>query len=497
METKCDYSGLSIPNNTAYLTVAAKYVGEIATRFGFDDLERGNIEDGIREILGRIIHYSFEPSDTAQVEIACERVPEGLKIVITDQGLPFDPLRPPTELDNQGDSGSISWQDLFSRYMDEVHFRMLGRQGKQTVLIKHSQSRTIEDYFRMCEFGAHAEAPAEESEEGTCLLVRPMEPSESVEVVKAIYEAYGYSYVVEFLYYPERIEEFSRTGFMRSMVVVTEDNRIAAHGALLTGEQWPRIAEMALGVVKPQYRGKGCFNLLSGSLIETARSLGYMGVLSHTVTVHPFSQQAVHKFGLGVCALNLGYIPMFQSYKGIRETLRQRVSVTIDFLYLQKPADLVIYPPAHHRDMILKLYRHLGFEPKVRTPESEAMPETSGVVRSRSYSGGGFGMIDVDRIGNDTFREVRRRLKELCLAKIDTIHLYLDLCDPAVFHLTEELEALGFFFAGILPGAGAGDALMLQYLNNVPLDYHEIRLESDMAKELLIYIRDRDPNIIR
>ena len=55
---------------------------------------------------------------------------------------------------------------------------------------------------------------------------------------------------------------------------------------------------------------------------------------------------------------------------------------------------------------------------------------------------------------------------------------------------------MGFFFAGILPESSIGDALVLQYLNNVDLDYSKILLVSDIAKELLVYISEHDPNLI-
>ena len=38
------------------------------------------------------------------------------------------------------------------------------------------------------------------------------------------------------------------------------------------------------------------------------------------------------------------------------------------------------------------------------------------------------------------------------------------------------------------------DTLMLQYLNNIVLDYSQIDAYSDMTKELLAYIKERDPN---
>jgi serine/threonine-protein kinase RsbW len=76
------------------------------------------------------------------------------------------------------------------------------------------------------------------------------------------------------------------------------------------------------------------------------------------------------------------------------------------------------------------------------------------------------------------------------------INLFLKLKDPLTAKYTAELEKFGFFFAGILPETKIGDAIILQYLNNVDLDYDKIQLVTDIAKELMNYIRERDPNII-
>jgi hypothetical protein len=49
--------------------------------------------------------------------------------------------------------------------------------------------------------------------------------------------------------------------------------------------------------------------------------------------------------------------------------------------------------------------------------------------------------------------------------------------------------------AGILPfGIPGGDALVLQFLNNVSIDFARIRLATEHARGILAYIRDHDPN---
>jgi hypothetical protein len=53
---------------------------------------------------------------------------------------------------------------------------------------------------------------------------------------------------------------------------------------------------------------------------------------------------------------------------------------------------------------------------------------------------------------------------------------------------------LGFFFIGVKPSSTLGDALILEYFNNVALDYDRIKLASQMGNELRSYVRQHDPN---
>ena len=50
------------------------------------------------------------------------------------------------------------------------------------------------------------------------------------------------------------------------------------------------------------------------------------------------------------------------------------------------------------------------------------------------------------------------------------------------------------FALGIL---AIGDALILQYLNNVDFDYDQVQVYTDTAKQILAYVKARDPNVIR
>ena len=106
-----------------------------------------------------------------------------------------------------------------------------------------------------------------------------------------------------------------------------------------------------------------------------------------------------------------------------------------------------------------------------------------------------FARMVIERSGTDIVSQIQTALKELLIQKFEIIQLYLDLSDSSTARLTGALEDLGFFFAGLLPkGFARGDGLLLQYLNNVPLDYDAINVESQVARELLAYIKSHDPN---
>jgi hypothetical protein len=134
--------------------------------------------------------------------------------------------------------------------------------------------------------------------------------------------------------------------------------------------------------------------------------------------------------------------------------------------------------------------------PEIGAPSFQGgIEEPDSTLRTDLIGRMSYARIEVVRYGRDVVKEIRVRLKELCLKGIEVINLYLNLSDPRTSTLTQEFEKLGFFYAGILPGGTrGGDALVLQYLNNVRVDYDRIRVESGIAKELLAYVEAHDPN---
>jgi len=500
MDTRCEYSSLIIPNDTSYAPIAADYVGGIARKIGFDEQEAMQTGLGAKQAIANIIEYSFDPGEQATLEISCERVPVGLKIVIKDQGIPFDPDTFSEGIE-KGEEGAESGIFGVKKYVDEVLFHSLGREGKETVLIKRLKNKGITDYYEACELEPYAAAQpqARPDLDKDDFIIRAMEPSEAAEVSKAIYKAYGYSYRYEFMYYPEQLAELNRDGRIHSAVAVTRDGEIAGHCALALWRSDARIAEVSQGVVKPEYRSKGLLIRLTQYLVGQARRMGLMGVYGQAVTNHTRSQRVGFALGLRDCGIALGFVPADVTFKGITENLAQRETLVIHFMYLTPPRSVTIFPPPHHAPMIEKLYQGFGVTPAIGIAthsEIESRPADS-ILNTLIIGPLNVGRIEIRTYGSNIVREIKARLKELCLKRLDVILLDLDLTDPNTGRFAGEFEALGFFFAGILPGAASqGDALILQYLNNVSIDYDQIQLNSNAGKELLAYIKEHDPNLV-
>jgi serine/threonine-protein kinase RsbW len=160
MTPKCEYSTLTIPNDPGYARVAAGYGAEIARIIGFDEPDLQAISEGVRQAVAAQMEYSFEPGDQAEIEVSCERIPEGLRVVLKDKGLPFDNTAGPlqNEKPEEAPQSSFGLRILgLKACMSEVLLHSLGTRGKEIVLIKHLKNKDITDYYAACDLEPYSE----------------------------------------------------------------------------------------------------------------------------------------------------------------------------------------------------------------------------------------------------------------------------------------------------------------------------------------------------
>lgn len=488
---------MTFPNKLKYSFMVQSFVREIAKMIGFSGDELEQIDIAIEESVSNImVHASDEENPT--FDIICEKIPGGIKIILKEMGIPFDPERVKKyELTKILDDLSTSGLGIYliQKVMDELSFHNLGTQGKETVMIKYLPDAASQKHQH--EKATEKQPPgiiAEKIEYD----VRGLDEHEAIEVSRCAYKTHGYTFFDDHIYYPERLVEMNRKSEMISAVAVTKDNVFMGHAALLYQYPEDTIAELTFVFVNIEYRGQGALNRLVDYLFQVPKKRELRGIYAYAVTNHIFTQKSMIKFKINDCGILLATSPASWKFKGITEDASQRISVALGFRFMMPPVQYNLFVPPHHKEMVSKLYQNLGANHNFMVPSSESLQfESSDAVINTSVNElEGCAEIFIASYGEDVRTRLRKILKGFCVKQISAINLFLKLGDPLTYWMTDEFEKIGFFFAGILPESRIGDALILQYLNNVSLDYSKILLVSGIAKELLTYIREHDPNII-
>ncbi len=500
MENILRPSTLIVPNEMSYLLSIQAFTRETAIAVGFEKSDIEKILLALEEAVTNVIEYAYEKDEKATFDVLLEPLTTGLKIIVKDKGLPFYPdeikaYTLPADIDHV-DQGLGSF--LMKKAVDELIFHNLGREGKELHLIKFLPYKSIVEYgdpLQLEPFPEPKEKPVV-SDEAKNYQIRLMDPSEAFDISKLFYRAYGYSYGIDSIYYPDRFSALLRDGSIISVVTVADGNKLVGHAALVKDDPHAMIAEAAMAVVQPEFRGCGCQSKMLALLVEEARKRGLVGIFSKAVTNHVYAQRAGNKAGFKRVALVVGLIPADRSFKGIHAQLSQRESVAYGFLPIANPAGITLYPPDRHRQFVEKIFIGMGLDRVfARPPQDLIQPDDDKpLIKTTLVSSYNRAAIEVHRFGRDTLSGIKAILKELRFKKIDEIMLYLNLADPRTAILCDDFEKMGFFIAGVLPFSRVGDALILQYLNNVLIDYDKIQVASELLEEIRDYVRDHDPN---
>jgi len=494
---------LTIPNDISYLPVAQASVKEAAKMFGFTVETIYQIELGLEEAFMNVIKHAFEAGEDSTFDIICTQTSMGIKIIIKEKGMPFDPDKialydPSKDILEAGSTGLGTF--LMKKIVDEVSFHNLGPEGKETHLIKYLPGKNIEDFCDPSELEHNEEEISKPAviTEKIKYDVRRMKDSEAIEISKGAYKSHGYTFFDEIIYYPEQIVALNDSGEIISVVAATEDDVFMGHTALHYPEPGAKIAELTFIFVSPEYRGQGCMKRMLDFLFITPKKYNLEGVYAFAVANHIYSQKTIIGHGLVDCGIELATSPATWVFKGISKGESQRISVVLSFKYLEKPDPITLYPPARHRIMIEKLYGNIGAEHNYTVPSFRKpyFMDDKSVIYTKVYASEGNAEIFVRQYGSNAVHEIKGILKNLlCVEQIAAINLYLSMEDPLTYFMSPAFEESGFFFSGILPKTRVGDAIILQFLNNISFDYDKVIAYSDNAKEILAYIRENDPNI--
>ena len=490
-----DFSSIKLCARPENIPPVLAYAEQLAERLGFDSEERFRIRLALEETLQNVVKHGYADDPGGLFTVRFEPFSTGLRLVIREKGIPYDPaLIPefrPEALSLGGDTKGLGTY-LTRRSMDEVHFQNLGREGHEVVLLKRLSSKKIDGESGTKEEEARTEAPPPPGDSPT-YVVRGLQPRDSIEVSRCAYKTYGYVYE-DFIYYPEQIAELNETGRMISAVAVSEDGRILGHCALKRDDANEATAEMGVLFVLPRYRHGGIARDLHAPLFQAGKEAGLRSVYVRAVAGHVASQKLALSMGFHITGILLGAFPENVKFKELTGTIPQKMSGVLLWRPLGDPRERAVFAPAPYRRWIESLYEATGIPAEFREDGgAEKEREKSHHLRVKKTETLNIAEMEVRDYGPEALQQFRCNMHRLLLERTDVIYATLNMEDAGVLALAEAIADEGFLFAGILPDRlGGRDALVLQYLNNLALDCDAIRLATPMARQLLNDLRVRD-----
>ena len=476
-------SRLVLVNRLESLSPLLAFARERAAQLGFSKERSQAIELILEEAVTNVIKHAFKPGEEATFDVTFSRSPGKLVIGVEDRGLPFD-----LESAEGGRLAGIGLR-LTGAFADELHFTNLGKHGKRVEIVQNLPAGDVRDHLTEKD---SAEAAEKEPPSQAEVTIRPAGPEDAVGVSRCMYRTYGYTDPRDFIYYPERFRETLATGLVESRLAVTADGEVAGAWFITRSEPGSGVGETARGIVDPRFRGRHLFENIVKTLLDHVRGQGMYGLITHPVTNHPFSQKALMPFGASPTAIYLGYGPDTMSFREMAQgPLTQRLSVLVEYLKLADGPRRTVYAPPHHAGMIRRIFEEARVERDFADPQDvcvSASPDERTRLDIHMLSEIGQAHITVAECGKDCLDKVRFARERILSSGIPAVYIDLPLGAPWTASLAAPVEALGFYFAGVVPDLHGGDMLTLQHLGGPALDRSKIVIASDFGKEILDYV---------
>lgn len=456
---------------------------------GLNQQEATRFTIAVSELISDIILFAYPDSSQTDVNITFHNTLENVEVIVSETGEPFDPDRHRYNSREAREQHNFEGAGLrlIRRFCDEFLFINKGKEGKEFRLSKEIAVRHIDELIEH----SRAQQPREPATyrspaKATQFLISQITASDAEDIAKLIYRTYEYSYSKEDLYFPKKIEEAVLGKEKLGVIARNQSGKAVGYFAVIKKKD-SNIAEVGEAVVSPAYRRQGVMNKMMEQLIAISREQLLAALFGKAVTLHPVSQKVNHKFGFKTTALMLGET-LNVVYKGFDEEYPQPVSVVIDFLPLQPPAPVTIYPPGKYVDIILKTYGQLDIPVNAEHPPTPKMAQKSDIQLEIDYADA-TALLIIRKYGPE-FEEVLTEMLDSLgeQEQLNAIYIDLPLQNSATPKECNIISDLGFIYCGLAPLFHQNkDFLRLQKIN-VALDLDLIDVHSNFAKQIKSFI---------
>jgi anti-sigma regulatory factor (Ser/Thr protein kinase) len=482
MNTNPDYTvreiTTSFPSSRNMVSPIRNFIGETIESFGFQKL-RTKIELCVEEIVSNIIEHAYLNDPNYKIDLRMVVSSRMIELSFAEKGIPFDPsmVKPFDYATLQGGLGTTLVKSLTDKY----EFENLGREGKRITISFITQQ---------------PEKPSVEGEDKSqnVLTIEPVEitysrliEDDAIQLSRLAWLNYGYSYE-DYIYYPDEIKMKLRKNSITAFAAWHKD-KLVGHIALKSDGGNFRFPELGVALVDPAYRRNNIFNKLNSAAVNYLIENNLDGFFVKAVTNHIISQKAaVDNLGMIPTNVQLCVLPENINMNNL-ENVKIKLSA-ITYSRLLKQLRRNIYIPEKYRELILKIYQWSEIEiSEIKTIEKPIPQQNKFSVSLAKDSKSAF--ISFEEIGDGFELIIKNQLKEIGDEGYHAIFLYLSLSSPLLCSTIEFLNRELFIFAGIqFNYFNQSDALVLQRIENIDIDFSMIKIYSEEGKFLLQQIEN-------
>jgi serine/threonine-protein kinase RsbW len=127
---------LQVEAKVEQLARIREFIADAMRAFGLDDRKSFEVQLAVDEACANIMHYAYSEAGGV-IELSCERRNDAVRVIIKDQGKPFDPTAvPPPDLDADVEDRAVGGLGIYfmRRMMDAVSYKFRNGENVLTML---------------------------------------------------------------------------------------------------------------------------------------------------------------------------------------------------------------------------------------------------------------------------------------------------------------------------------------------------------------------------
>jgi anti-sigma regulatory factor (Ser/Thr protein kinase)/N-acetylglutamate synthase-like GNAT family acetyltransferase len=445
------------------------------------------------EIITDIILFAFLGKEE-EFEMSFRASSKNVEVIIHEFGEPFNPERHIYSIEKVKKSGNFKGAGLhlIRHLVDDFFFFNKGKKGKEFRMVQRITDPHIAELFTQRELLPIGPKPFDKKKyEYICNSIIS---EDAEDISKLIYRTYKHTYYKDMLYYPKKIalaiERNEKFG------VITRNRLQEAIGYFaVIKQQDSNIGEVGEAVVLKDHRRRGIMTKMLYQLIELAREKELAGLFGEANAAHVFSQKANAKFNFKSTALLLAMMPAMKMIGFPANHTDQAVSAILEFLPLKRMSPREVFLPDEYKDILRLIYDQFDVMVVDLEDQDEYHLSETTVVDIQIDYDEKFGLIVLKTYGTEFNTIIRRTLRDLTKAQIQTIHIDLPLSEQYTRKATKILRKIGFYLSGLVPMFHYNMDYLRMQITFVPLDFQKIGAYTEIARLLKeIVIKEKDEN---